>query len=127
MKQVTKNRLISFAGLALALPAAYFISISILKFGLGVDGPYDASEPLLVKMGLKQSLGWNINLLILFGPIAAFFLAIFQVLKFEWKFGREHFYFQFTIKKKLLPLLVVAFSVSVLAVLFIYIVGENCR
>ena len=53
--------------LLLALPTTYVL-ISILKYGWEIDGPFDSSAPLLERMGIKESPGWNINLLILFGP-----------------------------------------------------------
>lgn len=38
MKQVTKSFWLTSAGLLLALPTAYFITIAILKYELGVEG-----------------------------------------------------------------------------------------
>ena len=57
MKQTTSgfNR-VAAAALMLALPTAYFITINILK-GFGINGPYDAAEPLLERAGIKESLG----------------------------------------------------------------------
>jgi hypothetical protein len=111
----------------LAFPTAYFISISVLKYGLDINGSFDVIAPFLERVGIKDTIGWNINLLILLGPVVAFMLAIFQVLKIEWQFNKEQFLFQFTIRKKWFPLLVVAFSLSLLAILFIYLLGENCH
>ena len=125
MKQYTKQNGIAIASLLLALPTAYFICISILKYELGIDQPFDAIAPFLERMGIKETLGWNINLLILLGPVMAFLLTIFQVLKADWQFTREQFLFHFTIRKKWFPLLVAGFSVSLLAVLTIYLIGEN--
>lgn len=127
MKPITKNSWLNVAGLLLALPTAYFFTVSILKYQLGVSGPFDASYPLLQRMGIQEPLGWNINLLILLGPIAAFGLTVFQVLKIQWRFTKDEFLFHFTVKKRWFPLLIAAFSVSLLAILFLYLVGENCR
>ena len=126
MKQFAKQNGIAIASLLLALPAAYIIGISLLKYGLGINGPFDAAAPILENWGIKETMGWNINLLILFGPMVAFLLSIFQVLKVKFQFTQNHFLFQFILKKRWLPLLVAAFSISLLAVLFIYMVGENC-
>ncbi|HMK26245.1 MAG TPA: hypothetical protein VK483_09470 [Chitinophagaceae bacterium] len=111
--------------LLLALPTAYFILISVLKYGLNVDGPYDNATPFLERMGIQEDLGWNINLLILFGPLIAFLLTIFQTLQINWKFSKEEFEFHFTIRKKWFPLAVAVFSGGLLLTLFIYLVGEN--
>ena len=128
MKSISRksNRLTVLA-LLLALPTAYFISICVLKYGLDINGPFDVIAPFLERVGIKDTIGWNINLLILLGPVVAFMLAIFQVLKIEWQFNKEQFLFQFTIRKKWFPLLVVAFSLSLLAIFFIYLLGENCH
>lgn len=126
MKQLIKPNIIAIISLLLALPTAYFICISVLKFELGVDAPFDSIAPFLEKMGIKETLGWNINLFIFFGPFVAFLLAIFQVLTIRLQFTQNHFLFQFLVKKRWLPILVAAFSVSLLAFLFVYLVGENC-
>jgi len=98
-----------------------------LKYELNINEPFDSSAPLLEKWGIKESPGWNVNLLILLGPVAGFLLAIFQVLIIKWEFTKEHFHFQFTVKKRWFPILVAAFSVSLLAILFFYLLGENCN
>ena len=125
MKHYTKQNGIALASLLLALPTAYFICISVLKYELGIDAPFDSIAPLLERMGIKEALGWNINLLILLGPAVAFLLTIFQVLKIDWQFNKEHFLFHFTISKRWLPLLIAGFSISLLVILTIYLIGEN--
>ena len=126
MKQLTKQNGIAIISLLLALPTAYFIVIAVLKYELGVDGPFDSIAPLLESWGIKESLGWNINLLILFGPLLAFFLTIFQLLGVRMQFTQNHFLFQITVRKRWLALLVAGLSISLLAVLFTYLFGENC-
>jgi len=111
--------------LLLALPTAYFIMISVLKYGLNIDGPFDNATPFLERMGIKKNLGWNINLLILFGPLIAFLLTIFQTLKINWQFSKEQFEFHFTIRKKWFPLILAILSGGLLLILFIYLAGEN--
>jgi hypothetical protein len=127
MKPVTKSNWLSLAGLLLAIPAAYIICISVLKYGLNINGPFDASQPLLESWGIKEPPGWNINLLILLGPIVGFLLSVFQVLKIKWEFSKENLQFHFLIQKKWFPILVAAFSISLLAILFFYLLGENCN
>ena len=127
MKQITKQNGITVISLLLALPTAYFFAIALLKYELSVDGPFDAIAPLLERWGIKEALGWNINLLILFGPLLALFLAIFQLLGIRLQFTQNHFLFQITVRKRWLPLLVAGFSISLLAILFIYLFGENCN
>lgn len=121
MKTTTfKNNWLTAAGLLLALPTAWFICINILNES-GITGPYNASQPLI------ESLGRNLDLLILFGPLLALMLIIFQVLKVKWHFTKEQFQINFTIHKRWFPLLVAAFSLGLLAFLFFYAIGENCN
>jgi hypothetical protein len=127
MKQLNSSRWLTAAGLLLALPTAYVISISVLKYVFGVNGPFDAAQPVLEGWGIKDALGWNINLLILFGPFAGFLLSVFQVLKIRWHFTKQDLEVQFTIRRQWFPILVATFSISLLALLFIYMLGENCR
>ena len=111
--------------LFLVLPATFFILISVLKYNLGIEGPFDTIYPWLERVGIQESLGWNINGLILFGPLLAFAIALLQVLGIEWNFTKEQFDIRVTVQRKLLPLLVLGLSVMVLATLIIYLLGEN--
>jgi hypothetical protein len=124
--QNAKTNWLSIAALLLVLPAAWFIAISFLKYGLKIDAPFDVSQPFLERMGIKQPLGWNINLLILMGPLLAFALTIFQLLKIDWHFAKEQFHLNIVIQKKWTLLVIAGFSISVMAVLFLYLMGENC-
>ncbi len=115
------------AGALFAFPAAYFILISLLKYAFKAPHLFDAIQPLLEKLGIRQSLGWNINLLILFGPLIAFLLNLLAVLKFEWYNEREKISMKFSIEKHWGNMALVFVSGLLLATLFIYALGENCR
>lgn len=65
MKQTVRFFWLTSAGLLLALPTAYFICISIFKYELGVQAPFDSNAPFLERTGIKGAPGWNINLLVL--------------------------------------------------------------
>jgi hypothetical protein len=127
MKPMIRSNWLTAAGLLLALPAAWLICISVLKYGLHINEPFDASQPLLERWGIKESFGWNINLLILTGPVVCFLLSVFQVLKIRWEFSKKDLHFSFTVHKRWFPILVGAFSLGLLAVLFFYLLGENCN
>lgn len=128
MKTISsKSNGLTVLALLLALPTAWFILVAVLKYGFGIDGPFDSLAPTLEGWGIKESLGWNINLLILFGPMLAFLLAIFQVLAIEFHFNKEKWMLHFTVQKRWFPLLVAAFSIGLLAILFFYLIGENCN
>ena len=128
MKQIIINRrwAVTF-GLLLAFPTAYFILISLLKYWLGLPYLFDSSQPLLERLGIKQSLGLNINLLILFDPLIALILNLLSVLKIEWYNRKEDFSVRLSIQKHWWNMALVIFSGLLLATLFIYALGENCR
>ena len=120
----SRRNWLNFAGLVLVLPSACFFCINMLNEA-GVDGPYNASQPVLESLGIREQFGWNINLLVLFGPILALVISLFQVLGIEWHFTKEQFDLRITIQRKWFPLMIAFISGLVLATLFIYLWGEN--
>jgi hypothetical protein len=123
---VINSNSVFWIGTLLTLPTAYFILISLLKYGLGIHSLFDSAQPVLEQWGFRESLGFNINLLILFGPMIALFLNLFAVLKIEWYNQTENFSVRFYIQKDWWNMIVVIFSGAILATLFIYALGENC-
>lgn len=123
---INTNR-VFWIGTLLTLPTAYFIFISLLKYGLGIPSLLDSAQPVLERWGIKESLGFNINLLILLGPLIAMLINLFAVLKIEWYNQRENFSVRFYIEKHWWNMVLVIFSGILLATLFIYALGENCR
>jgi hypothetical protein len=113
------------AALLLVLPTTCFIFFSVLKYNLGIDGPFDSVYPWLERMGIKESLGWNINALIIFGPLIALLAAVLQVLGIEWNFTKEQFDLRVTIQRKRFPLVIIGISGIVLVILMTYLVAEN--
>ena len=129
MVATTQNRhsWLNIVALILIFPALYVILISILKYGLGFNGPFDASAPVLEKWGIKDPVGWNINLLILLGPVAAVLISAFQVLHIQIKISKEQFDFHFSVARKWMPITIGLISCLVIATLFMYMAGENCN
>jgi hypothetical protein len=127
MKTMTfkSNALTTIAAL-LAFPTVYFIIANLLN-ETGIPGPYNLIDSFVENAGGKVPLGWNINLLILFGPIVAILLTIFQFMKIEFHFSKEEFLLHFSILKRWFPIVVAAVSVAVLASIFFYMLGENCN
>ena len=115
------------SGTLLVFPAAYFVLISLLKYGPGIPYLFNTAQPLLESLGIKEALGFNINLVILFGPFVALLLNLFAVLTIDWENDREDFSIRFSIQKHWWNMALVFFSGILLAILFIYAVGENCR
>ena len=128
MKPIEMNtNKVFWIGTLLTLPTAYFIFISLLKYSQGIPYLFDSAQPFLEKLGIKESLGFNINLLILFGPMIALFLNLFAVLRLEWYNEKESFSVRFYIEKHWWNMAVIIFSGILLATLFMYALGENCR
>lgn len=127
MKTITfKSKWMTATGLLLILPTAYFILIGVLS-EFGINGPLETIQPLAEKWGIKDPPGLNITSVILFGPMIAFLLTIFQFLKIEWHFSKEEFLLNLSFQKRWFPIFVAASSAGVLAILFLYMIGENCR
>ena len=127
MKTITfKNNWLTATGLLLVLPTAYFILIGILS-GVGINGPLEAIKPLAEQWGIKDPPGLNITSVILFGPMIAFLLTIFQFLKIEWHFSKEEFFLNLSFQKRWFPIMVAAASAGVLVMLALYMYVENCR
>ena len=126
-RNVINTNSVLWIGTLLTLPTAYFIFISLLKYGLGIPSLLDSTQPVLERWGSKESLGFNINLLILFGPMIALFLNLFAVLKIECYNQRDFFSLKLSLQKHWWNMALVIFSGILLATLFIYALGENCR
>ena len=114
-------------GTLLAFPTAYFILISLLKYAFGTPFLFNSAQSLLEQLGIKESLGFNINLLILFGPVIALVINLFAVLKMDWHNETDIFSVKFSIQKHWWNMVLVALSGIFLATLFFYMLGENCR
>jgi len=127
MKTMTfKNNALTIIAALLALPTAYFILANILN-EIGIPGPYNLIGSFVEDNGGREPLGWNINLLILGGPIVAILLTFFQFVRIEFHSTKEEFLLHFSIQKRWFPILVTTVSVAVLASIFFYMIGENCN
>ena len=123
---VIKTDKVFWAGALLTLPAVYFIFISILKYGLGIPGLFDISLPVLENLRINESLGFNINLFILMGPVIALLLNLFVILKLDWYNENETISIRVSIQKNWWNIAVIILSGLLLSTLFIYALGENC-
>lgn len=123
---IKNNNRLTILAILLALPGAYFILVNVLH-ELGIPGPYNAIAPLVERAGGSEPLGWNINLLIAGGPVLAFFLTIFQVVKVEWQFTKEAGWIHFSFRRKWLPAWVASISAGVMTSLLLYLFLENCN
>lgn len=125
--QLVKPSTAATIGLLLTAPAAYFIFASILKYVLGLPALFNAIEPALTSMGGKETLGWNINLLLLFGPLIALLINVTSIFKIQWDKRDDEINIHIIIQQKLLNWIVAGISGGSLALLFLYALGENCN
>ena len=77
---------LALVALAIMLPTAVFVGVAVLKYVIGVPGPFDAIEPTVTPF-ITNPIGETILLL---APYAAFALAIlpFARLRLGWREGR---------------------------------------
>ena len=121
-----KNNWLTSLALLLMLPCAYFILIGVLS-EMGITGPLESIRPLAEKWGIKDGPGLNITSVIVFGPMLAFLLTVFQFMKLEWRLTKEEFFVQFSFYRRWFPVIIAAASVAVLGMLFFYVSVENCN
>jgi len=123
---IFRNHWLTSLALLLIIPTTYFILIGVLS-QFDINGPMEAIQPFAEKWGIKDPPGLNITSVILFGPVLAFLLTIFQFMKMEWRITKEELFVHFTFYKRWFPIVIAAASVGVLAILFFYMLGENCN
>ena len=114
---ILKPGINALLGLLLIAPACYFILINILNES-GLPALYNASIPLLESLGLQESFGWNINLLIVFGPVIAFLLNAGSIMAIELKTLEKDIEIKFSIQRKARSWFVIVLSCLCLFILF---------
>jgi hypothetical protein len=128
VKNNARYALVNLVSVLLLFPAFYIVTISVLKYFLGISEPFDSSAPFIERMGIKDPPRfWNISLALLVGPPLAFILSVFQLLHLEWKSTWERLDLNVVIFFKRFPLIVAATSVLVMALIFLYMLLENCN
>ena len=126
--QLIRPAWFALVGFMLTVPTAFFLFINILKFELGYDALYDAVAPTFDALGLTQPLGFNISLLILFGPALAIVLNLPSILSIGWSRREDvteldvQFY-----HRPVINWIVIAVSSICLIILFGYGLAENCN
>ena len=127
MKTMTfKSNALTIIAALLAFPTVYFIIANLLN-EMGIPGPYNLIGSFVESTGGREAPGWNINLLILCGPIVAILLTIFQFVKIEFHSSKEEFLLHFSVQKRWFPIIVTVASGLVVASIFLYMIGENCN
>ncbi|MDB5191825.1 MAG: hypothetical protein JWQ96_1388 [Segetibacter sp.] len=127
MKHLILKRSFAFsAGLAAVLPCVYFLVSNLLNSELNM--------PLLWKPiayifedPAKRSIGLNINLIILFGPVVTILLNLPQVVHASIVNQKPHTNLFITIQKFASNWSVIVVAGLCLAAVLFYLLGENCN
>ena len=112
---------VALVALAITLPTATFVGVAVLKYVLGVPGPFDAIEPTVTPF-ITHPIGETILVL---APYVAFALAVlpFTRLRIGWSHGRLA-----ASAEAALPatsLIVAAVSATLVVFMGLYWVAEN--
>ncbi len=111
--------------LLLLLPATLVIVASVLKYGFGADGLFDAIAPTMEKWGIKDPPGFNITSLVAFGPVLVLAIAALKTMKVQFTREKEKDSIVIEIKAdKVLRGFIIG-SMLVLAILGSYLFLEN--
>ena len=124
--QILKSPLSAGTGLLLTIPSAYFLLINLLNEA-GLPALYEISAPVLEGLGLSKGMGLNINLLIAFGPLIALLLNLTSVVSYDWEESRTELKLHFNIQKRWSNWIIIGLAGLCLLILFLYLIGENCR
>lgn len=126
MKKLIINQPFSLAaGTLMVLPTLYFIISGFLNYSLGFPVLWSVIQPIFENPGNKN-LGWNINLLLLFGPLIAILLNLPQVVRIMLS-DPLHVDLHLQFKKHGWSWLIILAGAFCLGCLFVYLLGENCR
>ncbi len=124
--KILNHRFALIAGALLVFPALYFVLAAVLNYQMGISVLWQPIDPIFANPDNKH-MGWNINLLILFGPVLAFLLNFFSVVKIRWYNETERMHLGFSIRKHWINILIAVVSALVLASLFAYLIAENYK
>ena len=114
-------------GTLLTVPAVYFIFVSLLKYQLHQPFLFDAISPFVEAMGIAQSPRWIIKLLIVFGPVLAFFINLMAIADIHFASGYDRISCHLSIRKSRKNVSILMISGLVLFLLFIYQMGAHCN
>jgi hypothetical protein len=125
-KAFLSEQLAGLIAAALVIPSLYFVISAFLNYGLGISGPWSVIEPIF-NQPQNKSLGLNINLLIVFGPIAACLISLFQVLQLDWKLEKERLHIKASLFLKSYHWIIIGASLFCICSMLLYFLGENCN
>ncbi len=112
---------VALVAVAITLPTAVFVGVAVLKYIVGVPGPFDAIEPTVTPF-VTHPIGETIVVL---APYLAFALAIVPFMQL--RLGRRDGRIAVTadLAVPLANLLIAALSATLIVVMGLYWVAEN--
>lgn len=111
------------ASVLLVVPAILFVAANVLRYNLGVIGPYTALEPVLSPGG--GAMDWVLGVVVILGPMTAFALAIAPMIRFRIERRGEDLVASVTVRWRPALFGVALVSALVLGVLGSYLLAEN--
>lgn len=127
MKKLFINRQVALStGFFLVFPSLYFIVSAWFNYGLGFSPFWKVIEPIFEKPGNRQ-FGFNINMLILLGPLLAILVNLPQVMQVHLLSKQQEVNVHFAFKKYSWSWIIISAGVFCLAALFLYMLMENCN
>jgi hypothetical protein len=106
----------------LVLPAALFVGANVLKYGLGIDGPYNALGPLTDP---PKGTGDLVTVIVLVGPVVGLGVALWPVLGLRFAHPDGEVKATVSLRLRWANIAIAVVALGVLAVLFGHILAEN--
>jgi hypothetical protein len=119
-----KQTIPTLLGLALLAYSGFFVIFNVLKYNLGLPLPFDPFSGL---SGSTNPTLWHIalNALVLFGPIVALALFLLPSVTLRVDLKSDQLLTVSLLKSGRLTLILIAACLGLLAVFFLYLLGEN--
>jgi transcriptional regulator with XRE-family HTH domain len=116
----------AWIGSALLLPAALFVTVNLLKFGIGVGAPYDLFAGIGGRLGAVGAFDALSPILFIGGPLLAVLLSLMAQVRPRVRFdGGAIAITGLSVTVHRFNLAVLLLAAAVLVALAIYLVGEN--
>lgn len=115
----------ALAGILVAFPAAYFVSASLLKYGLGVEGPYAPFEMLTATPQHQRLFNLLSPFVFVGGLVAACVLNALPLVNVRTRWSRGDLVGQLRVYVRPANMIVAAVAGGTLAILLGYLLMEN--
>lgn len=107
----------------LVLPSVVFVAVNVLKFELGIDGPYDLLAPVI---GPSSSVnGPILAAVVILGPLAAVLLTLRRTASFSMSRTDGGLAARTSLNVRWADLVILAFALAALGVIGVYLIAEG--